>query len=268
MGDYGLKISQPFYDVTSAADDKMIFSSAWPTLPIAAETTLVSSSYGGTSDFTNAGLSFSHNLGFVPFTITWATVASTGKTYRYFSGPTTFQPVSFDKTNVYVNPSTDWSSIHVVCYNIDIATDVEYPYIKTSGATALYDDSFGIKIAKDGKDITSNDMRDFILHSRCQSPQVLAIKTLKSPGSGALTTFSYTPTVSSPLWAFGYAGSSSGSYYWVAPYNQSPPKFVIIANTDGTYTYTISYLPAGVSFLSLVILRDPMFSSNSLAVSY
>ena len=265
MGSYGLKISQPFYDATTAADANLIFSSSWPTLPIAAEATFTSNLYGGTSDFSDFNLSFTHGLGFVPFTIAWATPFSPQTSARYM--------IPADSNKVYLQPSTALLSIHVVCYNIDITKDVEYPYIKTTGAAALYDNDFGIKIPKSGKDIGSTDMRDFILHSRCQSPQILAIKTEKSAVDstlgGGTRDILYTPPVNSPIWEFAFQGDSTGLYSPVYFYNQSYPRIFVNANTDGTFTYQLNFGPASSGYkASLIMLRDPLFAANNVLVTY
>jgi hypothetical protein len=263
MADYGLKISQPFYDATKAADSNLIFNSSWPTLPIAAEATFVSSAYGGTYDFSISSLSWTHGLGFSPLVVAWATRVSDGNTIRYF--------ITSDTTKAYLNPNTGLKSIHVVCYNIDITVAKDYPYLKTSGSTALYDNDYGIKIAKEGADITSTDMRDFILHSRCQSPQVLAIvnqdtAVLSALGGGTYDIF-YTPPVATTLWAFGFVAFGDSKYQYVDYYSQSTPRLFVNSNSDGTYTYQLNF-GGSPSTASLIILRDPMFTSNTVNVSY
>lgn len=262
MADYGLKISQPFYDATTAADANLIFSSSWPTLPIAAEATFTNSLFGGTSDFSNFNLTYAHGLPFAPFSIAWSTVNSTGKTGRYL--------IPFDGTYAYLQPSTSLTSIHVTCYNINMAVDVEYPYLKTSGSKALYDKNFGIKIPKSGKEITSTDMRDFILHSRCQSPQILAVKTqvssILSASGGGTRDIIYTPPVNTPLWAFGYQLVGT-KYSFANYYSSATPRLFVDANSNGTYSYRLNYsgLADGAT---LIILRDPMFTSNVVSVTY
>ena len=270
MGSYGLKISQPFYDATTAADANLLFSSSWPTIPIAAEKTFTNVLYGGSDDFNGTTLTFNHNLGFVPFTAVWTTTFSPRLTSRYVGGP--FSP-TFDANNAYVGVSNALYQVHVTCYNINLGTDVDYPYIKTSGATALYDNDFGLKIAKSGKDITSNDMRDFILHTRCQSPQILAVKTEKSAVDSALgggtRDIIYTPPVTTPLWAFGYQRDSTNTYIGVYYYSQSYPRLFVTPNTNGTYTYQLNFGPAASNFgATLLLMRDPMFASNDLTASY
>lgn len=268
MADYGLKISQPFYDATKSADSNLLFSSAWPTMPIAAEKTFTSSLYGGTDDFSGAtDLVFTHNLGFIPFVAIWTKTYVSQHAARYISG------YSLTSTTLSMTPSTSLVSVHMTCYNINLETSIEYPFIKTSGTTAPYDNDFGIKIVRDGRDITSTDMRDFILHSRCQSPQILTIKTeadavTSSLGGGTRDIF-YTPTVQTPLWAFGFAKNVFNKWDGVNYYNQSFPRLFVTANTDGTYTYQLNIGPtAANSKAALVILRDPMFSSNNIQVTY
>lgn len=272
MADYGLKISQPFYDATTAADSNLLFSSSWPTLPIAAEATFTNSAYGGTSNFSDYTLAFTHGLGFTPFVIAWATDATTGKTQRY-------NDFSINSTKVMLlwgysgSAITGYSSIHIVCYNINLAVDKDYPYVKPTGVSSYYDASYGIKIVKDGKSIDSTDLRDFILHSRTQSPQILAVKTeasgITSTLGGGTFDILYTPPVATPLWAFGFQTDDQGYYYWAGYYAQSYPR-LFVNSSGGTYTYQLNYGPFGATAAKacLIILRDPMFSSNDITVKY
>ena len=56
MGDLGIKISKPGFDAYSAGDADLVFSSGWPSLPIAFETTLTEGD----------SLTVEHGLGFPP----------------------------------------------------------------------------------------------------------------------------------------------------------------------------------------------------------
>lgn len=270
MADYGIKISQPFYDATKSADANLLFSSSWPTMPIAIEKTYTNILYSGDTDFDGTTITLNHNLGFVPFYSVWTTTFSPRLTSRF--PPGSFSPTA-DATNIYTDVSNALYQIHVTVYNISLETSVEYPFIKTSGTTAPYDNDFGIKIVKEGKDISSTDMRDFILHSRCQSPQVLTIKTeadaVTSSLGGGTRDILYTPTVQTPLWAFGFAKNVFGKWRGSGYYAQSYPRLFVTPNTDGTYTYKLNIgSEAANPKAALVILRDPMFASNIIQATY
>ncbi len=246
MSDYGIKISKPRFNANTAGDADLLFSSSWPSLPIANEETFTNQS----SSFT-----FAHGLGFPCFSLIWEVTNGVSR-----QRPLT--PPRIDSTSVYINSPSVASSYHVKCYNIDLSTDIEYPILKSSDVETTYDPDYGIKITKEGEDINSDDLRDYILHSRCQSPLVLAVKTV----SGASTENSYTDPQGYASWVFGYVRNSSGVYIQAPYYSQSYPQ-LFITTTGGVIQYSIT-TNAFDAASSILILRDPMFASTDEVVSY
>lgn len=245
---FGIKITKPGYDANNAGDADLIFNSGWPSLAIAYETSITSA---------DDPLIVSHNLGFVPFTQAWVSdVALGGGFYEYFSPVVNNQQMNTPTSAT----STNWN---IKFYNLDLSTEAEYPFRQPSSTATTYNSDFGIKLAKENKSIDSTDMRDFILHSRCQSPLILAVKT-ESSASGQ--TVSYTDNQGFPLWVFGYVKRADG-YYQNAPlYNPSYPALQL--TTSGTInTYSITWTGTDVG-ATIVVLRDPMFAPTNLAVSY
>lgn len=245
--DYGIKISKPGFDATTAADADLLFSSSWPSLPIANEATFT----GQSSSFT-----FEHGLGFPCFAIIWEITSAGLSSQRYLTRTRT------DSTYVYIDSPTSTNSYHVKCYNIDLSTSVEYPLLNTSSVDRPYDPSYGIKIAKEGEDIDSSDLRDFILHSRAQSPLVLTVQT----ASGVSTTNTYNDPQGYTSWVFGFTRTSGGIYTHAAYYSQAYPR-LFITTTGGTNTYSITTSSTDDSS-TILVLRDPMFAPTNLNVTY
>jgi hypothetical protein len=259
----GFKISKPGYDATRTAGQNYVFNSSWPSLPIAFEL-----------DVTGTGslITIAHNLQFAPFAMVWS----------YAADPSGIGSVGMrsvpmtDMINAYF---TSTAGVHykLRCFQLDLAKDTDYILAPGDTFNLPYDPNFGVKVAKRNKDVNSKDMRDFALHSRCQSPLILAVKTeftipSANLGTGIGNVIQYTSKLSYPVWVYGFikAGSSfagakgvtTGTYIPAALYNQAYPRTF----TDGLKAY-LGYNTADLG-ATLVILRDPMFSSTPLTVQY
>lgn len=266
MGDVGIRLTKPLFDANSAGDQDYIYNSAWPSLTqvIPGFTT---SAYQGTT-----GGPITHNLGSPFFALGWD-VGTNITAVEVFPDITANSCIF---TNRGINPST-YNFINLKIYNIDLSVDVEYPFIKPGTTPAgTYDADFGFKVAKrvsyytnnsQVRDIDSTDMRDFILHSRCQSPLVMAVKTEQSAVTDTSGTYTkiirYTTPTGAASWVFGYVKTAAGVYQYAPYFSQSYPK----TNIESTTTYSIGWTGTDVG-ATLVVLRDPMFAGTSISVSY
>ena len=281
----GIFITQVGASVPTAADYQFIFNSNWPSLAVAFDQ-VVSISPG-------ANQTLNHNLGFYPFTQAWASSSNTslGRLFaisgNFQSNNQTDVSITFDKTSVYLsNASASVTyTVNVKCYNLDITQPANYTLPKYPPAKQIYDPTSGIKVTKYGKEITSNDLRDFILHSRAQSPAVLAVITPQSPqlAGASATTLAYVNPASNAVsgvttvpyipWAFAFA-LSGGTYYPLAPgTQQTGPAFQLVKNVNGYFGITVSGNGAVLNYNnvtsgSLVVLRDPLLVANSTQYIY
>lgn len=265
--DVGVKISKPGYDARKTSGQNVIYNSSWPTLAVAYETTINNPLTSGISSG-----SVDHNLNFPPFTLVWAIGADP-------SGLTGAQCVrripvvgSVDTSKVYLSPSgasgleDDFlftaTKLHIKCFQLDLSKDVDYILAPGETFKTPYDNSFGIKVVKPRKDINSKDLRDFVLHSRCQGALVLAVKTQATNNPANPTVTQYTSKFASPVWVYGYVRQSTGRYKWAPLGGQSYP----ITSTDGFVT-SLGYA-FGDTGVTLVILRDPMIAPNTVIATY
>lgn len=201
---YGIKVAQPGFDVRTCKDFELIFNSSWPSLSVVYDKTM-----SVTTD-THGSFIIPHNLGFTPLSMGWI---FTDNTYSATQGR--IFP-NIDSNNIYFPSSTPGMTYYAnfKCYNLDITIPQNYNYLQPSAVNSAYDPSFGIKVAKQNLAITSNDLRNFILHSRSASPQVLAVVTQSSittdkNGNPAII---YTNPQGYTPWAFGYAQITNAFY--------------------------------------------------------
>lgn len=240
----------------------MVFDSSWPSLPIAFETKLVSPF---AADVT-------HNLKFASFACVWAyAIDPSGiQAAQRFFFPVDTTKLYFDTSNFTSQQLAFWlvaGTMKVRCFQLDLSTDIDYILAPGDTFNRPYDKNFGIKVVKQGKDINSTDLRDFALHSRAQSPLILAVKTEKTVpaanvGTSIGTVVQYNSNLKYPAWVYGYVKQSTGKYVPAPYYSQAYPRTF----TDGILSY-IGYTGTDIG-ATLVVLRDPMFAPTSTTVQY
>lgn len=169
--DIGLKISLPQKNVNTAADQELIFNSAWPNL---ATYKLVHVVTNAPPDV--ATVLFEHNLGFVPAVFFYQKYFASGALVN------TRSSLIVDEKAVYIYPAAFGATTFVpvddylVISIIDIEQNVEYPTFKTATTRdLLLNTDYGLKVAKEGKSITSTSPRDYVFHSGARSPMVHSI---------------------------------------------------------------------------------------------
>jgi hypothetical protein len=268
----GFKLSKPGYDASRTAGQNFVFDSSWPSLPIAFETTIPNTITSSISKATIA-----HNLKFAPLVFIWA----------YFPDPSGVGNVCrrfiamADINNIYLNGNTSSTPpfnatiLKIRAFQLDLTKDVDYSLAPGDTFNSSYDPNFGVKVVKPGKDINSRDMRDFALHSRCQSPLILAVKTQQTMAPANPNVVQYTSALSYPVWVYGLVrlgntlstnlGVPVNTYLPAPYYSQAYPKTF----TDGIKSY-LQYNSGvnGDNGATLVILRDPMFAANPVTVQY
>jgi hypothetical protein len=267
--DVGFKISKPGYDAKRTVGQNLVYSSSWPSLAVAFETTITNPLTGGGATGT-----VNHKLNFPPFTFVWAIGPDPSGLTGTVSERRIPGAADVDKDNVYLKVSglsgieTDFlytaTKLHIKCFQLDLSKDIDY--ILAAGETfkTPYDNNFGIKFAKPNKLATSTDLRDFAVHSRCQSALVLAVKTIATSDPANPTTVQYTNKFATPVWVYGFVRSTALKYKWAALGGQAYP----ITKTDGFVTNLAYVGAAGDDNVTIVVLRDPMFAPNAVLATY
>lgn len=256
----GIRITQAGISAPFAADYQYVFNSDWPSLSIAFEAVVDTS----TSIFTTTKIN--HNLGFVPFFETWDVTGGVN------NGRIAYYVVSADKNNLYINGTGLKYSIK--CYNIDINKPVNYAFPKPPLFKTPYDPSTGIKVTKYDKSIGSKDLRDYILHSRAQSPAVL---TILNQSTTSIDTMSYTNPAGYIPWAFAFTSTDGSRYVQISPgptqglptFSFSYPGSLNGVGLNGKVVLAYSNNGVGtIGYGVLVILRDPLVVANTKQVTY
>lgn len=222
----GVKVSRIGYDVNTASDKQLAFSSEWPLLPIEAEGDItISPPVGGPGMVTQD--IFTHNLGYEPVFYVQRTDGG-----NFWPGW-----CWIDDTKLWFDSyvSTD-INIKWKIFRRPLKTNYTSANTDTTDATQVIDKDYGIYISRPGKDITSTDKRDFGVRSD--------VRQLMIAQSGYTTTPVYQKTVTHNL---GYR-----------------PMFFLFMESDGTpgdYTMATSasdfYVTATDTQLTWILYTPP-----------
>lgn len=164
---WGIKASQLGYDVTTAADQQLLFSSSWPLLKTHIEGRFT------IADQQTPQLIVAHGLGYIPAFLYNDISGSNSELFGYYS----IGPIYVNSTGVYYDPSftiaTGPRDIYIRIFRYNIKTNYTAPIIQTATATqAVPDPTYTFKVSKTGKDVSSTDLRDFAIHSDSRSPLI------------------------------------------------------------------------------------------------
>lgn len=257
---FQVRLAKPGFNVSTATDYELLFSSAWPSLAVAfaQAVTIVPGGLGpgvGT---------LAHPLNFIPFTMVW--VIEKGVVTRR-----TFPDIS--ATTIYINDinATGTTTYFVQCYNLDITKQVSYSFVAPPPVgIGVYDPHYAYKFAKPGKTASSNKLNDYIVHSQAQSPALLNVVTTfdKTPAVVSSQTITYRSPRNYIPWVFGYSASifaGAPLYTWAPPYAQAPPRLFINLVANNSFTLSCDSTATGGS---LIVLRDPLFVPNTVQVTY
>lgn len=257
----GAKFAQTGIDINRASDYELHFDSEWPTVHA-----LINGTYSTVVQPTGRSLFFRHNLGYVPAFLPYVYDAADGS-FEIFR-----VAMAADKENLYyyapgvggMGAGISTITYGVIIFNIDLEKNFVAPQVNPSTTvTGDQDTPFGIVVAKDGSNIKSKDMQDFLMNTNARPPLVHAVS------SGLATV----PNKLSTLYRdFVYTHDLPYNPMFL-PYIQSnlfnPGEWVFIANFAGISqsgkTITLTALNPGDRG-SIVILKDPFDVSDNTQV--
>lgn len=247
MGDFGIKVSQPGKDVQDSGDQDMLFSSAWPTPKIIFQGRFpVTKLYGSLYDTYQL---IEHNLGYVPMFLDY-TISD--ETYILRESR-----LSADKNFIYYfHDPLNTNDIGVLVFDTDITKNFEAPNINLGSSSSTgVDKDFGIKYSKEGKDYTSDDLRDFLIHSSTRTPLIHAVSHGPPNGSGVapgVKNFNYTHNLPYNPMFLGYLKDGGVSRYYLV----NNTSFLTFTTADKD-TLTVTGLQGDDALASIVVFKDP-----------
>lgn len=249
MGNFGAKGTLSGYDVETARDYLQSFNSSWPLLKVQQ-----TGQYGGT---------VSHGLSYPPM---FFVLTANGAINQYAD-------YAVDSSVMVRNSGSGTPRYYI--FNLNLLENFEAPTVAGETAQAPVNKNFGFKVAKAGKSVYSQDMRDFSLHSGVKSPMLHKVDYGPLPVGGVLGyektishNLGYTPTV------FVYMKPGSNTFgldpnrWIIVPTVSGTGNFALYEVTNSTVTvYGDNFALTGSPEISVVILKDP-FNKQTITKTY
>lgn len=174
LRNYVIRLAQPGFDAETAGDENLIYNSEWPLFPIYKSDTV------HIDDASKDYVLCEHDLGypaaFWPITVvsyaSWASTTMTPEARAEFMGRAgQYVGSKKNKLTYYGSLAGFTGSMDITYYlfAIDLTQEFKAPIISI-GDPPPADAPFVFKLTKDGKDIDSDDLSDFAIHSDGRSP--------------------------------------------------------------------------------------------------
>lgn len=240
MGDIGIKVALT-EDGLNSPDELLAFSSSWPTLKMV---TIGRYWMGGVYDANGFFKIYEHNLGFVPFVISYQLFSGNINPMYNATGLTYFDNQAIYFAGGGSQGTSGVSGSPIIVFALDIEKPYKAPQVKTMGsAHGLVTSDYGLKIAKEGKTIKSKDMRDFVMHSNTRTPLVHSVNVGVCGADNTVTFYHDLPY--NPLFYVFMKRSTSSNKY-----------FSLYSNQITTSGNSIQVYDAPGTQVSVVILKD------------
>ena len=290
--DYGVRVARPYYNALNCAENQLLFNSSWPILQMVGvykeellseegsvpSTAVLTNTY--TEDYTSYCASDAKFVYTKVITKTYL-VVTTYTTVRQIYGvrhTLGYPPLAFKSDTM------SGLSGYVILTNIDISTDVDYPYTEAPlsyfGGTADY----GIKtrayyrraMPKNGEQTGCG------INTRLSSKMVQAVKTTKTAvEENGIKNIRWRPPTDDygkeifgirDFEYFGFIKYTQNNQYYYGKDIYTPRRVIFAPVLDpGNETTAIidpGQSTAGIEQASMVILRSPMVSPEIVEVNY
>jgi len=264
---FGAKASQPGFDVLTAKDTDLLFSSSWPLLKV---------HYAGRKRITDTGVSqvlYTHNLGYVP--MFWVYIVSTTTrhtSYGFVDNGQVAASTTDIKFFTYGGAGTTNYDVYIYIFRTPLTTNFEAPVINNVDTdSSNVDHNYGIKATIEGADYTSTDYRDFVLHSSTKSPLIHAVKTsgLTQPGYSYAKMFSYDHNLGYIPLTFCYVnygangvGFYDSSYWYPVGGASGVSDTLMVSQANTIRVEDTTYNPSTIT-ATFVVLKDPFYQTQT-----
>lgn len=276
-----IKLAQPGYDARTASDENLIFNSNWPLLKIYQQGKVTITG----AEFDKTHLLAKHDLPFNPFFIytsngNWndlITNLGPNKERAEFQG-VAVQYIGINQEGLwYVNaldtPQGITGSVEIYYYIFAFSLGVTggNPYIAPSVKVGSQSAAAGggktvFKLAKEGKDTSSRNLEDYVVHSDARSPLLHSkyyVLTVQDPANYAGYGYVFNHNLGyTPMFFAFVQGIGDYSNMFVPLYTTSGGDNLFRVDDQ-----KIIYARSIQQVLSVVILKDPFDIDYTVKVS-
>lgn len=258
-----VKLAQPGYNIRTAGDENLIYSSLWPLLKIYKQDSYTA------SDVTQNAVIVDHDLPFPPMywffsntTINgWQNSgAITNTTRSEFFGPIANGSISVTDSQLKFTAglaTTGSLQLYYYIFALDLTKRFNAPIIKVGDVSGGSNEKRVFKIAKPGKDIHSPNLEDYVVHSRARSPLVHSV----TPGLVIGGEFTVEHNLGYNPMYFPYTKNADGSYELMPTGSGGTTRF---RTDENKITFTES---GSGRDMTIVVLKDPFVIDQRVGVS-
>ena len=255
-----VKLAQPGFDVKTAGDENLIYSSLWSLLKIYKQGTVT---VPNTSQMTLA----THDLGYPP--MYWfftnnninayeGSIAFSTQRRSEFFGPGGDGIKIYDNRLVFAQGAgndTGALKLYYYIFAIDLTKQYNAPITNVGDVHGDIDQQHVFKVAKPGKSVHSKNLDDFVIHSRARSPLLHSV----NPSGATVKSFTVTHGLGYLPIFFGYTKQADGAYKLIATGQGGDSSF------QSSET-NIKFADSGGKEVTIVILKDPFNVDYSVSV--
>lgn len=289
--DYGVKVARPYYDVRNCADNQLLFNSSWPILQITgvykeSVVKTVGSAPSGATVVTASTFNYDR------CGVDSENAYSKAEFITYISGSTTYNvqklygcrhglgypPIAFTTKSI--------SSLngYILVTNIDISTDVDYPYTDSPLEYFGGDLDYGVKTRAYYRATMphSSEILGYGINTNLSSKMVQAVKTQDTivAGDSSNKYINWEPprdnqgNIMSKIEDFEYFSYGMQTGTGTINDNIYLPIGTAVMPMGATYSnaeyVSVRSFQADPNYtkVSLVVLRSPMVSPNIVGVTY
>lgn len=252
--DYVVKGTPPGFDVKETIDYLQSFNSGWPLLKIE-HTDVATINQNGTP-----AIIYTHNLGYAP--VYFISVDGEFNAFAQHIG------IGVDASVLaYDGTFVSGASVQIRYYICRLPLDQDFnaPIIDGSTYRELSDNDYVFKLARSGKSVHSQDLRDFSLHSNTRSLMVHKVNhgLIESLEMGFVTRerqhgLDYVPHAFCYVrWGGNSLGYDPDYWYIVAPIGSFQSSWYTLDSTNIKFWGASDVPTTGPTSVSFVILKDP-----------
>lgn len=245
-----IKVARKGFDVKTAGDENLLYSSLWPVLSIFKEVPIKITNPNADT------IIFEHGLGYPPmfwdFTNFTNTFNLSGSS-QFFSGLFSVN----EKYLKYTKPQTAATGPIegvVQLFTLDLSKQYTAPVVNVGGVSGNIRSTRSFKLAKEGKSIHSTKLKDFVISTDARSPLIHSVNpgVVQSNGGDIYGNgFTVEHTLRYVPLCFGYGKGSDGYYSILASGGGGATRFA------ATPSKVIFSEAAVGRELTLVLMKDP-----------
>lgn len=255
MTSIGAKVSQQGYDVLSCADDQLLFSSSFLTLPI-----LVQGTYTVT-DTTVQQTIYTHNLGYVPIFTVYVDDGDGSHLAQFYNDSYDLNfSLRMGTTDLqWLDDATNFGPItfkYFIFYR-DMTTAIsETIVIPTPISPLEVTVDYGIKVSKDGQDIRNIGLKDQVINSGGRT--LLLDKIVTGTLANGTNNITVSHTLGYPPMFWFYVDTFVFDTRYAMVYNRQSQDAHITMEATTSSIVINNIISGGIGNYSCVVFKDPI----------